>query len=168
MYYFRCPNSDATEGSNVALTVVRSGQLGTVMVFWKTGLPNATIANGSITPEEGRNLMTSDDTSAIINLLVCDYVEHLMYLPYQYRYSQATPREPHGVQEVFAVYLSVQPVTPQTFPAQVNPLTYISILEPSGVVQLASSAFSGVESNGNVRILCTYIVHAYSLSHCQS
>ena len=129
------------------------------MVLWMTGLPNTTIANGSIAPEEGSILMTSADTSAVINLLVCGYIEHLVYLPYKYHYSQATPREPHGAQEVFAVYLSVQPVTPQTFPAQVNPLTYISILEPSGVVQLASSTFSGVESSGNVRILYTYTMY---------
>lgn len=165
--YIQCPNqiTDATEGSNVVLTVVRSGQLGTVMVLWMTGLPNTTITNGSITPEEGSILMTSADTSAVINLLVCGYKEHLVHLPYQYHYSQATPREPHGAQEVFAVYLSVQPVTPQTFPAQVNPLTYISILEPSGVVQLASSTFSGVESTGNVRIL---YVHHTPFPHCQS
>ena len=63
---------------------------------------------------------------------------------------QAVPREPHGLQEVFAVYLSVQPISPLTFPAQVNPLTEVSLFEPRGVVQLAGSAFSGVESTRSV------------------
>lgn len=114
MYYFRCPNSDATEGSNVALTVVRSGQLGTVMVFWKTGLPNATIANGSITPEEGSILMTSDDTSAIINLLVCDSIEHLIYvlaLPISL-FAGYTTRASRGPRSVCRVPLSAASHSP--------------------------------------------------------
>ena len=59
-----------TEGSNVALTIVRRGRLGTVRVFWMAGAPNSMAANGSITPEEGSFLMGPNDTSTIINLMV--------------------------------------------------------------------------------------------------
>ena len=64
---------------------------------------------------------------------------------------QATPHDPHGVQEVFAVWLSVEPVVPLTLPAEVDPATQTALLEPSGVVQLARTAFSGVERTGYVR-----------------
>ena len=64
-----------TEGSNVALTVVRRGTLGTVMVYWMTGLPNSPVANGSITPEQGSFQMTPTDTSAQLLLTV-----HILYI----------------------------------------------------------------------------------------
>ena len=62
-----------TEGNNVALTVVRSGALGTVMVYWTTGLTDSTIANGSIIPDRGSFQMNPTDTSAQIILTVCMY-----------------------------------------------------------------------------------------------
>ena len=71
---------------------------------------------------------------------------------------QVTPVSTHGVQEVFAVSLSVEPIVPLNFPAQVDPATQTAHIEPSGVVQLASDAFSGVESTGNVRPT-TNIIH---------
>ena len=49
--------------------------------------------------------------------------------------------------------LSVEPLVPLTLPAEVDPATRMALLEPSGVVQLASDAFSGVESSGNVSTL---------------
>jgi G-protein coupled receptor 98 len=63
-------DEDDTESNNVALTVVRRGELGTVMVYWTTGLPTSSAANGSITPEQGNFQMTPSDTSAQILLTV--------------------------------------------------------------------------------------------------
>ena len=93
----------------------------------------------------------------VYNMVLCTLVllktrclyEHTltyMYIPH----AQATPCNPHGVQEVFAVWLTVEPVVPLTLPAEVDTATQTALLEPSGVVQLANSAFSGVESTGNV------------------
>lgn len=70
--------------------------------------------------------------------------------------AQAIPRYPHGVEEVFSVWLSVDPVVPLTLPAMINPTTQTALIEPSGVIQLASNSFSGVESTGNVSILNDY------------
>lgn len=75
--------------------------------------------------------------------------------------NKAIPRDPHGVQEVFAVWLSVEPVFPLTLPVMVDPTTQTALLEPSGVVQLASNAFSGVESTGNVSITRPNDYHSY-------
>ena len=55
---------------------------------------------------------------------------------------------------MFAVWLAVEPVVPLSLPAMVDAATGTALLEPSGVVQLASTAFSGVESSGNVRLSC--------------
>ena len=57
---------------------------------------------------------------------------------------QATPRDPHGVPEVFAVRLAVASLTDQ-FHAQVDPTTSTAIIEPQGVVQLGGVAFSALE-----------------------
>ena len=139
----------------MALMVVRRGELGTVMVYWMTGLPGSPLTNGSITPEHGSFQMTPSDTSSQILLTVS--INHLplvlCYLLKTLSCMQATPRSPHGVPEVFAVWLTVEPVVPLSLPAKVNPTTGTSLLEPSGVVQLAASVFSGVESSGNVRLV---------------
>ena len=37
---------------------------------------------------------------------------------------------------------------PLTLPAEVDPATQTALLEPSGVVQLARTAFSGIERTG--------------------
>lgn len=71
---------------------------------------------------------------------------------------------------MFAVWLSVEPVVPLTLPVMVDPTAQTALLEPSGVVQLASNAFSGVERTGHVSILNGYhlILHESSfliLSH---
>ena len=63
-------HAEATESNNVALAVVRRGELGTVMVYWMTGLPGSSLANGSITPEQGSFQMTPSDTSSPILLTV--------------------------------------------------------------------------------------------------
>ena len=78
---------------------------------------------------------------------------------------QATPRDPHGLPEVFAVWLSVEPVVPLTLPAAVDSATQTALIEPSGVIQLASDAFSGVESTGNVR---TSLQHIGTVFHTLS
>lgn len=49
------------------------------------------------------------------------------------------------------MWLTVEPVVPLTLRAQVNPTTQTAFIEPSGVLQLASDTFSGVESTGNVK-----------------
>ena len=72
---------DSTESSNVVLTVVRSGALGTVMVYWMTGLRNSTIANGTITPDRGSFQMNPTDISAQIVLTVCDVYSRHNELP---------------------------------------------------------------------------------------
>ena len=53
---------------------------------------------------------------------------------------------------MFAVQLSVEAVLPLTFPAQVDTERRTALLEPRGVVQLASNSFSGVENNGSVSV----------------
>lgn len=60
---------------------------------------------------------------------------------------------------MFTVQLSVEPVLPLTFPAQVDPARGTALLEPRGVVQLSSDAFSGVENTGNVSPLSKVVMH---------
>ena len=57
------------------------------------------------------------------------------------------------------MWLSVEPVIPLTLLAEVDSTTQTALLEPHGVVQLASDAISGVESAGNVstQLLTFYI-----------
>lgn len=69
LYYF-CLHI-TTESSIAVLTVVRSGALGTVVVYWMTGLQNSSVANGSIVPDQGSFQMNPSDTSAEIMLMVC-------------------------------------------------------------------------------------------------
>ena len=59
---------------------------------------------------------------------------------------QATPREPHGEAEVFAVQLAVTSLTP-LFPARVNPSADTAFIEPQGVLQLASEGVMAAESD---------------------
>lgn len=59
------------------------------------------------------------------------------------------------------MWLSVESVVPLTLPVMVDPTTQTALLEPSGVVQLASNAFSGVESTGNVSITTPNDYHSY-------
>ena len=54
----------------MALTVVRRGELGTVMVSWSAGLPGSSAVNGTITPEQGSFQMGPTDTSYQILLTV--------------------------------------------------------------------------------------------------
>ena len=69
-YYVNSPIAESTESNNVVLTVVRRGELGTVMVYWTAGLPGSSIANGSLTPDQGSFQMTPTDTSYQILLTV--------------------------------------------------------------------------------------------------
>ena len=67
---YSLPFAESTESNNVVLTVVRRGELGTVMVYWTAGLPGSSIANGSLTPEQGSFQMTPTDSLYQILLTV--------------------------------------------------------------------------------------------------
>ena len=165
---YSLPFAESTESNNVVLTVVRRGELGTVMVYWTAGLPGSSIANGSLTPEQGSFQMIPTDTSYQILLtvslpmLTVMCLSFLLCIKQNHLAMQATPRSPHGVPEVFAVSLTVEPLVPLSLPAEVSPTAGTALLEPSGVVQLASNAFSGVESTGNVSEL---FIHSYFIIH---
>ena len=64
------PLSPGAPGSNVDLTIVRRGQLGVVSVSWETGLPNSSLASGSIAPPTGSVQLEADESSAVISLRV--------------------------------------------------------------------------------------------------
>ncbi len=63
------PNTGAA-GNNVALTIMKRGQLGVVLVSWATGLPGGSLVNGSITPSSGSILMEPEESDVTIELTV--------------------------------------------------------------------------------------------------
>lgn len=108
------------------LTVNRRGQLGTVEVTWSaTTIPGSSLAIGSTTPVTNSFRLTSTNTTAQISLT-------------------ATPIEPHGTPEAFAVQLSATSQTPM-FAAGVDSAADLAIIEEWGVVQLGGSTLTGLE-----------------------
>ena len=56
--------------NNVALNIIRRGQLGVVFIAWEAGLPGSKLVNGSIIPTSGIETMDPEDISVTIELSV--------------------------------------------------------------------------------------------------
>ena len=111
---------------NVMFTVNRRGQLGTVQVTWTaTTIPGSLLAVGSTSPVTNSFPLTPTNTTARFSL-------------------RATPIEPHGTPEAFAVQLSATTLTPM-FAAGVDVAADLAVIEEWGVVQLGSRTLTGLE-----------------------
>ena len=116
----------AVASNNVMLTVNRLGQLGTVEVTWAAStIPGSTLSIGTTSPITNSFTLTPSNTSVNFTLT-------------------ATPVEPHGLPEVFAIQLSVTSRTPM-FAAGVDGAADLAIIEEWGVVELGGSTFTGLE-----------------------
>lgn len=116
----------AVVNGNVMLIINRRGQLGNVEVTWTAAsIPGTLLPAGSTSPVTNSLTLSPSDTTARVSLT-------------------ASPADPHGTPEVFAVQLSVTSQT-QLFAAGVDPDADLAVIEEWGVVQLGSRTLTGLE-----------------------
>ena len=128
--YSHTHTNTAVVNGNVMLTVNRRGQLGDVEVTWTAAsIPGSLFSVGSTTP--ATNSFTLTPTNAATRFTLT-----------------ASPVEPHGIPEAFAIQLSVTSLT-QQFAAGVDSSADLAIIEEWGVVQLGGRTLTGLEG-GNV------------------
>ena len=108
------------------LSVSRRGQLGSVEVTWSAAsVPGSQFSIGSTTPATNSFTLTPTNTATRFSLT-------------------ASPVQPHGTPEAFAIQLSVTSLT-QQFAAGIDPSASLAIIEEWGVVQLGGRALTGLE-----------------------
>ena len=121
----------AVVNGNVMLSVSRRGQLGDVEVTWTAAsVPGSQFSIGSTTPATNSFTLTPTNTAARFSLT-------------------ASPVQPHGTPEAFAIQLSVTSLT-QQFAAGIDPHAALAVIEEWGVVQLGGRTLTGLEGE-NVR-----------------
>ena len=121
----------AVVSGNVVLSVSRRGQLGDVEVTWTAAsVPGSQFSIGTTTPATDSFTLTPSSTAARFSLT-------------------ASPIQPHGTPEAFAIQLSTTSLT-QQFAAGIDPSASLAIIEEWGVVQLGGRTFTGLEGE-NVR-----------------
>ena len=129
----------AVVSGNVVLSVSRRGQLGSVEVTWSAAsVPGSQFSIGSTTPATNSFMLTPTNTATRFSLT-------------------ASPVQPHGTPEAFAIQLSVTSLT-QQFVAGIDPSASLAIIEEWGVVQLGGRALTGLEGESVSEYLLVQII----------